>query len=455
MTVRPAARSIAQLSLLLQSGALDPRDLAAETLAAVKGADDPAIFLKVTEERALREAEASAARLRDGRSRGPLEGIPLAWKDLFALEGMANPAGSKLLAHAAPEARDAAVVARLAQAGMVSIGRVNMSEFAFSGLGVNPHFGTPRNPRSTDGHRIPGGSSSGSAAAVAAGLVPVAIGTDTGGSIRIPAAFAGIVGYKATRGRYPMDGVFPLATSLDSLGPLTRTVGDAILVDAAMRGRVTPDISAETLYGQDIIVPESVVFDGIEDGVATAFEQALSRLEKAGARIRRMAFPAFDAILKLMADYGPLVTAEAFALHRERLQGEAAREMDPRVVQRCRLGEAISLPAYIAILEARARLIAETEERVGTSAILASPTLPHVAPLLQPLLESDETFFRINGLTLRNTMLGNFLDWCGVSLPSGTGAAGMPCGILLSGLPNRDDQLLGLALTAEAALDGL
>ncbi len=199
MTSRPAPRSIAQLSVLIQSGALDPRDLARETIDAVRGHEDQAIFLKITEERALKEADASARRLAEGRSLGALDGIPLAWKDLFAMEGMANPAGSKLLLNAAPEARDATVVERLAQAGMVSIGRVNMSEFAFSGLGINPHFGTPRNPRSTDGHRITGGSSSGSAAAVAAGLVPVAIGTDTGGSIRIPAAFTGIVGYKATR----------------------------------------------------------------------------------------------------------------------------------------------------------------------------------------------------------------------------------------------------------------
>ncbi|MBB4062901.1 amidase [Gellertiella hungarica] len=454
MTSITTPRSIAQLSVLIQSGALDPRDLARETIAAIRAHPDGAIFLKVTEERALGEAERSQARLREGRSLGPLDGIPLAWKDLFAMEGLANPAGSRILADAAPEARDAAVVERLQRAGMVSVGRVNMSEFAFSGLGINPHFGTPRNPRATDGQRITGGSSSGSAAAVAAGLVPVAIGTDTGGSIRIPAAFTGIVGYKATRGRYPMDGVFPLATSLDSLGPLCRTVQDCILVDAAMRGRVTPDVRAESLFGQDVIVPETVVFDDIEDGVAAAFEAGLLRLEKAGARIRRMAVPAFAAVFRLAAEHGPLVTAEAFALHRERLSGPQAEGMDPRVVVRCRLGEKISTPSYIAILEARARLIAEMESLVGERAILAFPTLPHVAPRIEPLLESDDAFFRMNGQTLRNTLIGNFLDWCGVSLPCGTGEAGMPAGLLLSGLPNRDDRLLGLALSAECALAG-
>nr|WP_316656052.1 amidase [uncultured Gellertiella sp.] len=455
MTDRSAPRSIRQLSVLLQSGALDPVDLARSTLAAIKGHADQSIFLELTEERALVEAQAARIRIREGRSLGPLDGIPLAWKDLFDIEGMATPAGSKILKTAASAARDADVVAALARAGMVSVGRVNMSEFAFSGLGINPHFGTPENPRSTDGHRLPGGSSSGSAVAVAAGLVPVSMGTDTGGSVRIPAAFNGIVGYKATRGRYSMRGVFPLATSLDSLGPLTRTVGDAVLVDAALRGEVTSGIRAADLAGQVIFVPETVVFDGIEPEVLASFERGLARLEKAGARIRRMAVPAFSAIFALMAEHGPLVTAEAYALHRERLQGEAARAMDPRVVARCRLGEKTSMPAYIAILAARQQMIAEMAALVGPDGLLAYPTLPHVAPKVAPLLEDDEAFFRMNGLTLRNTLIGNFLDWCGVSLPSGTGAAGMPVGLLLSGLPHQDERLLSVSLTAERLLEGL
>ena len=447
-----APRSIAQLSVLIQSGALDPRDLIAETFAAIKAYPDQSIFLKLTEERAHREAEAAHRRLREGRSLGALDGIPIAWKDLFDLEGMATPAGSRILEHAAPAVRDADVVAKLQRAGMVSVGRVNMSEFAFSGLGINPHHGTPQNPRSTDGHRLPGGSSSGSAAAVAAGLVPVAMGTDTGGSIRIPAAFTGIIGYKGSRGRHGMGGVFPLGRSLDSLGPLVHTVADAVLIDAAMRGRLMPDIQPLDLTGQQMIVPETVMFDGIEPEVAAAFEAALLRLEARGANIRRQPVPAFAEIFALMAEHGPLVTAEAYALHRTRLNGPEADGMDPRVVARCRLGEKTSMSSYIALLEARERLVAEVEALAGSGAVFVSPTLPHVAPRIEPLIESDEAFFAMNGKTLRNTLIGNFLDFCGVSLPCGTGAAGMPVGLLISGLRHDDARVLGLALTAERVL---
>ncbi len=205
------------------------------------------------------------------------------------------------------------MVARLKSAGMVSVGRVNMTEFAFSGLGLNPHYGTPANPHSPDEPRIPGGSSSGSAVAVASGLVPVSIGTDTGGSVRIPAAFNGIVGFKATRGRHPMEGVYPLATSLDSLGVFARTVEDAVAVDAAMLGRVASPVVRGSVAGTVIVVPTNVVFDRAEPEIVAAFDAAIARLEAAGAVIRRQAIPAFDEILALYAEHGPLVTAEAYA----------------------------------------------------------------------------------------------------------------------------------------------
>lgn len=251
-------KNIAQLSVLLQSGHLDPRATVEETLDAVGGEDDQAIFVELTAARAMSEAEAAAKRIGEGRSCGVLDGIPVARKDLFDLEGMATTAGSTVLANDKPASRDADVVTALKQAGMICIGRTNMSEFAFSGLGINPHYGTPRNPASTDGHRLPGGSSSGAGVAVAAGLVPVAIGTDTGGSVRIPAAFNGVVGYKASRGRYSMRGVYPLAKSLDSLGPLTHTVQDAVWVDAAMRGKAAADLTRAPLSGLSLVVPETV-----------------------------------------------------------------------------------------------------------------------------------------------------------------------------------------------------
>jgi aspartyl-tRNA(Asn)/glutamyl-tRNA(Gln) amidotransferase subunit A len=245
--------------------------------------------------------------------------------------------------------------------------------------------------------------------------------------------------------------VFPLAKSLDSLGPLCRTVQDAAWIDAAMCGRT----AAATLPRLDLrdlsfVIPETVVFDGAEPGVVAAFEASIERLATAGARIRRQAFPEFSAIFEVMAKYGALVTAEAFVLHRERITGPAAAGMDPRVVKRTLLGEKISLSDYFDILAARERLTAAFEARLGPSDTLVSPTLPIVAPAIQPLIDDEDLFFQTNGKTLRNTLVGNFLDWCGVSLPCGTDADGMPVGLLLSGPKNSDERVLAVA----AAVDG-
>ncbi|MBY5666299.1 amidase [Rhizobium leguminosarum] len=445
-------KTVAQLSVLIQNGALDPVALAEETFIAIDSCKDQSIFVNLLEQRARAEAAASSKRIRDGRSLGLLDGIPVAWKDLFDIEGLATTAGSTVLKTSVPATRDADVVAALAGAGMVSIGRVNMSEFAFSGLGINPHYGTPQNPASTDGARLPGGSSSGSGVAVASGLVPVSIGTDTGGSVRIPAAFNGIVGYKATRGRYSMRGAFPLSKSLDSLGPLCHTVQDAVWIDAAMRGLGAPDVRRSSVEGLSLVVPETIVFDDAEAGVVSAFEAALKLLEKSGAKIRRQAFPAYAAIFELMAKYGPLVTAEAFVLHRERLAGPEAERMDPRVVARTRLGEKITTTGYIETLATREHLKAEFASSIGPGELVVSPTLPHVAPLTAPLLTNDELFVKTNAKTLRNTLIGNFLDGCGVSIPCGAGDAGMPVGLLLSGLPNADEHLLSVALATEEVI---
>lgn len=454
MTRAYGSLSIAGLSALIQSGRVDPVTVAEQVLDDVEKHSDPAIFTALTRERALAEARASSARIRAGRSLGLLDGIPVAWKDLFDMRGMVTAAGSQLLLETqAPADRDADLVTRLSQAGMIATGRVNMSEFAFSGLGLNPHFGTPRNACGMDVPRIPGGSSSGSAVAVAAGLVPVSIGSDTGGSIRIPAAFNGIVGYKATRGRYPGSGVFPLAGSLDSFGPLCHTVQDAVWVDAAMRGSVAPGVQYATLAGQEFVIPSNVVFDDVEPGVKEAFEAAISRLKAAGATVERAEIPAFSEVLDLMSSHGALVTAEAYWLHRARVNGPDAGRIDPRVVARARLGASIALTDYLDLVAARSRLIGDVRALIGDR-LIAFPTVAHVAPPVAPLERDDSLFARINAKTLRNTMLGNFLDWCGISIPCGAGDAGMPVGFLISGLPGRDEQLLSVALTAESVIRG-
>ncbi|SMF04174.1 aspartyl-tRNA(Asn)/glutamyl-tRNA(Gln) amidotransferase subunit A [Xaviernesmea oryzae] len=447
------AMSIAELSALIQTGSVDPVDVTEAVLAGIKASPDKAIFVTLLDDRALTEAKASSKRLKEGRSLGALDGIPIAWKDLFDIEGLPTTAGSKVLKTAPPATKDAAVVDLLKQAGMIAVGRTNMSEFAFSGIGINPHYGTPHNPRAKDAPRIPGGSSSGSGVAVAAGLVPVAMGTDTGGSIRIPSALNGIIGYKATRGRYAMGGVYPLATSLDSLGPLCRSVQDAVWIDAAMRGLAVPQTARKQVQPLDVVIPTNIVFDGAEPGVVAAFEAAVGRLEKAGCRVSRIAFPSFDELPQLMAKYGPLVTAEAFALHRERLAGPAAADIDHRVVARTRLGERTGMADYIAILEARSRMIAETEALIGDR-FVAMPSVAHVAPKIEPLLADDDAFFAMNGKTLRNTGFGNFLDWCGVSIPCGTGDADMPAGFLLSANAGRDEPLLQAAMAYEETIRG-
>jgi aspartyl-tRNA(Asn)/glutamyl-tRNA(Gln) amidotransferase subunit A len=447
-------KTLASLAVLVQSGEFDPVALVQETLSSIGSHPDQSIFVELTRERAIREAEGASARIRAGRSLGLLDGLPVAWKDLFDLAGSVTTAGSIVLKDNPPAAADAAVVAALSGAGMFSVGRTNMNEFAFSGLGINPHYGTPRNPASTDVHRIPGGSSSGSAAAVAAGLLPLAIGTDTGGSVRIPAAMTGIVGYKATRGRYSMKGVFPLAGSLDSLGPLCHTAQDAVWADAAMHGLTAPVIRRADLADLSIVIPETIVFDEAEAEVVAAFEAAISRLEAAGVKIRRQPFLSFSEIFDLMARHGALVTAEAYALHRERLAGPEAARMDHRVVARTRLGEKITVSDYIALLAARDRLIHETVESLKAGELIAHPTVPHVAPPVDPLLADDDLFFKANAKALRNTLIGNFLDFCGVSIPCGLGAAGMPVGFLLSAPHHQDDRLLSAALAAEAIIRG-
>lgn len=457
MPTTPAVVSSSPLSglqwgALFAGAVIDPLDAVERTLASIVACDDPAVFIQVCAERARGLAKASQSRHASGQARGPLDGVPVAWKDLFDLKGEITTAGARCLEQEPTAPDDAPVVRALEAAGMVSVGRVNMSEFAFSGLGLNPHYGTPRNPHSPAGDaRAPGGSSSGSAVAVARGLVPISIGSDTGGSVRIPAAFNGIVGYKASSGRYPMQGVFPLSHSLDSLGVLCTTAADAVAVDGALRQAPLAEIRPATLVDLHLLVPTSVVFDDCQPAVLANFEAALQRLEQAGVIIVRRRIAAFDAIMALMAQHGAIVTAEAYELHRQRLEGPAAARMDPRVVARVRLGADISAASYDALLEARRRLIVEAADDVGHS-LVACPTVAHTAPSISALEADDALFVATNIRTLRNTMLGNFLDWCGISLPNGADADGLPTGLMLCGVHGTDDRLLAIAQTAQSVV---
>jgi aspartyl-tRNA(Asn)/glutamyl-tRNA(Gln) amidotransferase subunit A len=441
-------KTAAALGADLQAGRLDARELVEQTLAAVSAHADKAIFTEVTAERARREADAARARLKAGRPLGPLDGVPMAWKDLFDVEGRVTTAGSVVLASGPPARKDAALLRAAVDAGLVTIGLVNMSEFAYSGIGLNPHYGTPRNPRDPVVARAPGGSSSGSAVVVAAGLAPIAIGTDTGGSVRIPASFNGVVGYKTSTGHYPMDGVFPLSPTLDTLGPLAHSVADCVLVDAALRGALVPTARRVAVERLHVVVPETMVLDGCDPAVLAHFEAAIERIAKAGARVERRPLPVLAAIPELYAKHGPLVGPEALYLHEARVRGPDAARMDRRIAQRILLAERMTAVDLFALQQARARMIAETNAAIG-DAILAFPTTPGVAPATAPLEADDEAFFAANARALRNTMSGNFLDWCGVAIPSGADADHMPTSLLLSARHGRDAAVLSAALALE------
>lgn len=450
----PRAATALGLAARFRDGTTDPVAAAEAALAAAR-AGDPATFTVLTPERAMREAAASRDRHKAGTPFGPLDGVPVAWKDLFDLQGLATTAGSRVLADAPPAAGDAEVVRRMTAAGAVCVGRTNMTEFAFSGLGLNPHFGTPASPCSPEGSpRIPGGSSSGSAVAVAAGIVPVAIGSDTSGSVRIPAAFNGIVGFKPSSGRYPMDGVYPLARSLDTVGAFAATMADVLAVDAVLAEPAAPSAVPGAAIGARLVVPTNVVFDGAEPAVVAAFEAALARLTAAGVAIERRPLPVLDEILALFAATGTLVVAEAYEVLGDLVETpETAARIDHRVVVRARLGAKLAAGARDTLLAARSRLCRAAADALG-EAFVAFPTVPIVAPEIAPLAADEEVFFRVNALVLRNTMLASFLDWCGVSLPCGTDPAGLPVGFLLNGPPGGDGRLLGLAAGLEPIIRG-
>jgi aspartyl-tRNA(Asn)/glutamyl-tRNA(Gln) amidotransferase subunit A len=288
---------------------------------------------------------------------------------------------------------------------------------------------------------------------VAAGIVPVSIGTDTGGSIRIPAAFNGVVGYKSSVGHYPMDGVFPLSRTLDSLGPLAQTVDDCVLTDAALRGLRQPQAEAAPMASLDFVVPDTLMFDDLSPAVAANFDAAVQRLTAAGARVRQIALPELREVAELMGRYGPLTSAEAMDVHRERLAGPEVDRIDPRVVRRIRMADAMSAVDLIRLYRARTDWIARIDARLG-HALLICPTTPSVAMPIAPLEADVEVFFQHNFRTLRNTAIGNFLDWCGLAIPSGQDGEGMPTGFMLCAARGRDRDVLSAGLAIETVVRG-
>ena len=347
---------------------------------------------------------------------------------------------------------DAPIVANLSAAGLVALGKTNLSEFAFSALGLNPHFGTPRNPRDAATPRIAGGSSSGSAVAVAAGLAPCAIGSDTGGSIRAPASFCGIVGFKTSEGRIDKRGVFPLSPTLDTIGPLARTVEDCMLIDMALRGQPGAPVRPLDLNGVEFVVPDKTGIDDLDPAVAANLEAAMKRLAAAGAKVMSRPAPLIGAMRALTAQHGSLVAIEAYAEHRAIFESADAQRMDRRVVRRG-MGGRVSGDDVIKLQRGREDLIAALGDELR-GALLVLPATPMTAPPIDALERDDELFRATNLRAIHYTFLGNLFRMCGLALPSGEDAAGLPTGVQFLAPEGNDDRLLSIGLSIEVALSG-
>lgn len=442
------APTITALATDLAAGRTSSETLVAAALARIddEGGEGARAFLHVDRDAALTAARASDQLRRHGVVPSPLAGVPISIKDLFDIAGQTTTAGSKILRDAPPATHDAPVVARLRAAGAIPVGRTNMTEFAFSGLGLNGHCGTPGNPADRD--RIPGGSSAGGGVAVADGMAIASLGTDTGGSVRIPSAFCGITGFKPTQARIPLDGCTPLSSSLDSIGPLAASVSCCTIMDAVLAGEPIRTPTPLPLAGLRFGVPTNYVLDGMDAAVATAFESALTLLSAGGARIAHLHFDGLDELPSINAA-GGLAAAEAYAWHRKLIEQNSAA-YDPRVGSRIQRGASISAADYIELKERRAELIDRANSVTAPYDAMLMPTVPVVPPRFAEVA-SDDDYYRLNALILRNCTVGNFLDRCAFSLPCHAAGA-LPVGLMLMGEQFGDHKLQAAATTVETAL---
>ena len=408
-------------------------------------------FIKVYADTALAAARASDAARARGHVASKLAGIPISIKDLFDIEGDVTRAGSKILADAAPATADAPTIARLRAAGAIILGRTNMTEFAYGAHGMNAHYGTPRNAWDRKAGRIPGGSTSGGAVSVTDGMAAATIGSDTGGSVRIPAALCGITGFKPTQARIPLAGAFPLSFTRDSIGPLGHSVTCCAWLDAIMAGVAPETPAAFSLKGAKLGVPNTILLDGLAAEVADAFSRALTALSKAGAIIEEFDFPTLQREVdgSKKANFSAV---EAYALHRERLATDAD-EFDPRVARRLLLGANISAADYVDLLHLRQSLIASANATTARFDALLAPTVPILAPLITEMEASEEFFMRMNGLLLRNCAPFNVLDRPCWSLPCQR-PGDAPVGLMVIGETMGDTRLQKIGLAIETELTG-
>lgn len=435
----------------LAAGETTSRELVETCLAA---AVDPSgqgarTFTRIDADSVLHAADAMDKRRRTGSPQGLLLGLPISVKDLFDVAGEPTPAGSIVLADAPPAPKDATAIARLRDAGAVLVGRTNMTEFAFSGLGINPHYGTPRNPYDRINGRIPGGSSSGAAISVTDGMAAAAIGTDTGGSLRIPAALCGLTAFKPTARRIPMQGVLPLSTSLDSVGPIAPTVACCARIDSVLSGELSVPLVPAEMKHLRLGVLQGYVLDDLDADVARRFDAAVSTLSSAGARLKEVHFSALDEIPGCYAN-GGIPAFEAYDWHRQ-LIATHSELYDPRVLVRILRGKEISQAQYLELMNARRRIISAGERAFMESDVWLLPTVPRIAPLISDLVSDDAAYMQANATMLRNSSIFNFLDGCALSIPCHLPGEA-PVGLMLAAPSGGDHQLLRIGAAIEAAL---
>jgi len=442
--------TIQQLAADLAAGRTTSAALTEQALARIDDANGEGkrAFIKVYRPAALAAAQASDAQRKAGLVPSPLAGLPVSIKNLCDVAGETTLSGSIALDDAPPAKRDAPVVARLRAAGAVIVGSTNMSEFAFSGVGFNPHYGTPGNP--ADRTRVPGGSSSGAAVSVADGMAVAALGTDTGGSVRIPSAVCGVVGFKPTARRVPIDGVVPLATSLDSIGPLANSVECCAIVDAVFAGEPIAVPEAAPLSGLRFGIPKHFVMEELDATVAKAFERACKALAAKGARIDEIDLPQLNELPAINAK-GGFAAAEAYAWHRK-LIARRGKDYDQIIYPRIMRGSEMGAADYIELLEARTDLQKRVASVTSNYDAVIMPTCAIVAPTLKDV-STVEGFTKNNMLLLRNTAVGNFLDRCAISLPCHA-AGELPVGFMLMGETMADKRLLAIARAVEPVTRG-
>lgn len=446
----PDFPTLAKLAEDLESGRTTARKLVEACIARIA---DPAgegqrTFIHVDKDAALAAADAMDALRKVKAAPSRYAGIPISIKDLFDIRGQVTRAGSRALDDSPAAAQDAAAVARLRKAGFVVIGRTNMTEFAYSGIGLNPHYGTPKGVWNRAAGHVPGGSSSGAAVSVLDGMAHGGLGTDTGGSCRIPAAFNGIVGYKPTQRRVPLDGSVPLSFSLDSIGPLARSVSCCAILDAVLANEPIVPLKPRPIQGMRLAVPTAIALDDLDADVAETFARALKTLADHGAIIERIEMAEFHDIGPMNAK-GGFAASESYAWHRYLITAKGD-VYDPRVYVRIMRGEAQSAADYIDLVNERRSLIARVNARIAPYDALVLPTTPNTPPKISDLAD-DKAFTRENLRALRNCTVINMIDGCAISIPAHREGE-IPVGLMLAGAGGSDRRIFELAAGMEAVI---